>query len=159
SLGLDADGGFVYTPNADYFGPDAFTYRVADGHGANGDEGHVTIDVTPVNDAPTFTSTPTTQLTISLQGDAAQDRVFSAAGAAGTSPDVTYTILAKDASTKFEAGYYRVDDASGRIGTLKPGDAGYADAALAAGRAVTLFNSSSTVNTERHANLSTDSLY
>lgn len=31
-----------------------------------------------------------------------------------------------------EVGYYRVDDAAGRIGNLRPGDLGYAAAALAA---------------------------
>jgi len=48
---LDDDGSFTYTPDADYVGPDAFTYAVNDGfEGSN--EATVTITVHPVNDAP-----------------------------------------------------------------------------------------------------------
>jgi hypothetical protein len=31
TLEFAADGGFLYTPNADYFGSDSFTYRANDG--------------------------------------------------------------------------------------------------------------------------------
>ena len=41
----------TYTPNADYFGNDSFTYTVADGNGGT-DTTTVDIVVTPVNDAP-----------------------------------------------------------------------------------------------------------
>src|SRR5829696_2036872 len=41
----------TYTPDADYHGADAFTFTVDDGEGGT-DTGTVTIDVTPVNDAP-----------------------------------------------------------------------------------------------------------
>lgn len=40
-----------YTPDANYFGPDTFTYVIADSGGSQG-TGVVTITVTPVNDAP-----------------------------------------------------------------------------------------------------------
>src|SRR5205807_391780 len=33
TLVLNADGSFTYTPDADYTGPDAFTYTAADGYG------------------------------------------------------------------------------------------------------------------------------
>jgi len=36
SVSLSANGGFVYTPNANYTGPDAFTYRVSDGLATSG---------------------------------------------------------------------------------------------------------------------------
>ncbi len=51
-LALNADGSFTYTPNADYTGPDSFTYRITD---IDGDSSTATasITVTPVNDAPT----------------------------------------------------------------------------------------------------------
>jgi VCBS repeat-containing protein len=51
ALALNADGSFTYTPNADYNGPDFFTYQVSDGKGGT-DTATVTIDVAPVNDAP-----------------------------------------------------------------------------------------------------------
>ena len=40
-----------YTPAADYFGPDSFSYTVSDGHGGEA-TAVVRITVTPVNDAP-----------------------------------------------------------------------------------------------------------
>ena len=44
-------GQVQYTPEANYFGPDTFTYVIADSGGSQG-TGVVTITVTPVNDAP-----------------------------------------------------------------------------------------------------------
>jgi hypothetical protein len=41
----------TYTPAADYSGSDGFTFRAEDGNGGS-DEGTVTIEVRPVNDAP-----------------------------------------------------------------------------------------------------------
>ncbi|MFL5679682.1 MAG: Ig-like domain-containing protein [Chloroflexota bacterium] len=48
---IAANGSVTYTPTANYFGPDAFSYVVADGAGATA-EAAVTITVTPVNDPP-----------------------------------------------------------------------------------------------------------
>ena len=45
------DGTFTYTPNADYNGSDTFTYDVIDAEGVT-DTVTVTVNVTPVNDAP-----------------------------------------------------------------------------------------------------------
>ena len=47
----------------------------------------------------------------------------------------------REAAYNNEIGLYRVDDATGRIGNLKPGDVGYAKAALSAERAIVLFKS------------------
>ena len=44
-----------YTPNANFFGNDSFTYTVSDGHGGN-DTATVSISVTNINDAPVLTS-------------------------------------------------------------------------------------------------------
>ncbi len=52
SVVLNADGSFAYTPAADYFGPDSFTYKASDG-AAETRVATVSINVTPVNDAPT----------------------------------------------------------------------------------------------------------
>jgi VCBS repeat-containing protein len=51
SLSLNANGSFTYTPKANYFGSDSFTYRVSDGSLDSG-VATVTIDVKAVNDAP-----------------------------------------------------------------------------------------------------------
>jgi VCBS repeat-containing protein len=54
SLALSADGGFTYTPAANYSGSDSFTYRASDGTLTSG-LATVTLTVTAVNDAPTVT--------------------------------------------------------------------------------------------------------
>ncbi len=51
SLSLNADGSFTYVPDADFNGTDSFRYRVNDGT-VDGNFATVTINVTPVNDAP-----------------------------------------------------------------------------------------------------------
>ena len=53
TFSLNADGSFVYTPQADFTGADAFTYHVNDGQ-ADSPMVTVTITVTAVNDAPSF---------------------------------------------------------------------------------------------------------
>ncbi len=55
TLEFNADGSFVYTPNTDFNGTDAFTYRVTDGESYS-DLGVVEIVVTSVNDAPVATA-------------------------------------------------------------------------------------------------------
>ena len=47
-----ATGDYTYTPSKDYNGPDSFTVRVSDGKGGFADS-LVSVNVTPVNDAPT----------------------------------------------------------------------------------------------------------
>ncbi|MEW6321519.1 MAG: Ig-like domain-containing protein [Acidobacteriota bacterium] len=51
SLTLNADGSFTYSPNANYCGPDGFTYTVNDGL-VDSNVATVSIDVTCVNDPP-----------------------------------------------------------------------------------------------------------
>ncbi|SEN38768.1 Ig-like domain-containing protein [Nitrosomonas marina] len=48
---LNTNGIVTYTPNADFFGEDNFTYTLSDG--TDTDTATVTITVTPINDAPT----------------------------------------------------------------------------------------------------------
>jgi len=48
---LDTDGSFSYTPDPDFYGSDSFTYKANDGT-ADSNVATVTINITPVNDAP-----------------------------------------------------------------------------------------------------------
>jgi VCBS repeat-containing protein len=48
---LNSDGSFTYTPDADFFGVDSFTYKANDGQ-ADSNVATVTITVNAVNDAP-----------------------------------------------------------------------------------------------------------
>ena len=52
TLTFNPDGSFVYTPDADYSGPDSFTYTVSDGDQTS-TPATVTLTVNPVNDPPT----------------------------------------------------------------------------------------------------------
>ena len=51
TLVFNSNGGFTYTPNANFNGTDSFTYSVDDGTGGT-DLATVDITVTPLNDAP-----------------------------------------------------------------------------------------------------------
>ena len=68
TLQLNEDGSFTYTPDADFYGTDTFTYA-ADDNFLNPSEATVTITVNPVNDAPVatddaYTTTLGDQLTV-----------------------------------------------------------------------------------------------
>ena len=52
---LNADGSFSYSPNADFYGTDSFSYRVTDGADASG-VSVVTLTVLPQNDAPVLSA-------------------------------------------------------------------------------------------------------
>jgi VCBS repeat-containing protein len=53
SVLVNGDGTYTYTPDANYNGPDSFTYTVTDPASGESLTQTVTITVTPVNDAPT----------------------------------------------------------------------------------------------------------
>ncbi len=52
SLVNNGDGSVEYTPEADFYGTDTFSYRVKDNRGAFSDPATVTVSVNAVNDAP-----------------------------------------------------------------------------------------------------------
>jgi VCBS repeat-containing protein len=58
TLAVNADGSFTYTlaPNNDFDGQVTFTYQAIDGTGRRSAATTVTIDITPVNDAPVATN-------------------------------------------------------------------------------------------------------
>ncbi|MBN1933907.1 MAG: cadherin-like domain-containing protein, partial [Anaerolineae bacterium] len=59
ALTLNADGSLTYTPTLDFNGVVTFTYYAYDGELAS-NTATVTLTITPVNDAPAFTSAPVT---------------------------------------------------------------------------------------------------
>jgi hypothetical protein len=52
SVKLRPDGGFTYTPAADYNGPDAFTYKAQNTSGLTSDIATVSLTVSGINDSP-----------------------------------------------------------------------------------------------------------
>src|SRR5207249_4385811 len=72
SLAFNANGSFIYTPNANYNGGDSFQYAAYDGQAFSFIR-TVTLTVTPVNDAPTagndsYTTTEDTPLSVAVPG-------------------------------------------------------------------------------------------
>lgn len=62
-------------------------------------------------------------------------------GERGSKTQIEFTLMSYAKRVKYhEFGVYRIDDSLGRIGTLRPGDAGYANAALSPDRAITVFD-------------------
>jgi VCBS repeat-containing protein len=77
TLTLNANGSFVYTPAANYNGPDSFTYRASDGL-LTSNLATVTIDVAALNDAPlataeSYVTNHDTTLSIAPRGVLAND--------------------------------------------------------------------------------------
>ena len=59
SVVVEADNTITYTPDADFFGEDSFTYTISDGNGGT-DTATVTVTVNAVNDAPVSQDQPVT---------------------------------------------------------------------------------------------------
>ncbi|MEX0957527.1 MAG: tandem-95 repeat protein [Rhizobiaceae bacterium] len=132
TLTLNPDGSFTYTPDADYHGPDFFTYRADDGS-VDGDIATVDITVNPVNDAPvavddTVNAVEDTPLTIpgaTLTGndsdiDLDTLTVTSVSNAAGGTVDFNggNPVFTPDENFSGIAGFdYTIADGNGGIAT------------------------------------------
>jgi large repetitive protein len=105
TLTLSTDGSFIYTPNANYFGSDSFTYRASDGEDTSNIT-TVTITINSINDLPiavddTATTTQNTPVTLPVLGnDSDIEGVLSilsiessTSGTASVNPDNTITYL------------------------------------------------------------------
>lgn len=66
---VNANGTFIYTPNANFFGTDSFTYTVSDGNGGSNTY-TVTVNVANVNDVPVGANgSATTAEDVALNGN------------------------------------------------------------------------------------------
>jgi VCBS repeat-containing protein len=103
SVTLNSDGTFTYTPDPGYNGNDSFTYEAFDGAAAT--TGTVTIAVTPVNDAPSFTpgGDVTASVTAPYDQPWASDIKAGPTDESGQAVNFVVTIGALDAA-KFSAG-------------------------------------------------------
>ena len=98
---LNGDGSVTFTPAANFNGPASFDYVVNDGTPGSNDTGHVTFNVTPVNDAPVIVSNG--------GGDTANvsmlERTTLATDVDATDPDslaLTYSIVGGADAAKFQ---------------------------------------------------------
>ncbi|MDO8964021.1 MAG: Ig-like domain-containing protein [Coriobacteriia bacterium] len=112
SLSLGTDGAFTYTPAADFNGVDEFAYRAFDG-AAYSEPMTVTIDVAPVNDAPSFTSGGDVTVLEDCGSYSASWATAISAGAANESGQVLTFSLSNDNTTMFST-----QPAIGSDGTL-----------------------------------------
>ena len=152
STAIDGAGQVVYTPAANYNGPDLFTYTVADQIGAS-DSGAVTVTVAPANDAPvagddTASTTEDTAVDIAvldddtdLDGDPLTVSAVSAPalGAVALQPDgkVRYTPPSNYSGVN-SFGYTVSDGAGGTdTGSVSVTVSAVNDAPLAANKSVT----------------------
>jgi large repetitive protein len=77
TLTLNANGSFTFVPQANYNGPDSFTYKANDGT-ADSNVATVTITINPVNDAPvavadSYSTSEDTPLSVAAPGVLAND--------------------------------------------------------------------------------------
>jgi Bacterial Ig domain/Hint domain len=63
ALTLNANGSFSYVPAANFYGVDAFSYRIVEADGAVSNTATVSLTVRPVNDAPVLGTTPAADVT------------------------------------------------------------------------------------------------
>ncbi|MFO0824654.1 MAG: peptidylprolyl isomerase [Gemmataceae bacterium] len=82
------------------------------------------------------TSTPTggtaTQLTaFTLTYSPDLKEIYAVPGVIGVSQQLTFQFLSAESNVRSEYGFFKVDDPSGKIGTLTPGSPGYFTAAMA----------------------------
>ncbi|MCZ7644597.1 MAG: tandem-95 repeat protein [Planctomycetota bacterium] len=90
SFSLEADGTFSYTPVADFFGVDGFTYRAVDAAGGVSAATTVTLTIDPVDDEPTLSVSAGVSLPV--QADPGDMLDFTAEASDGD-PGETFTYL------------------------------------------------------------------
>ncbi len=96
-LELANDGSFSYTPTADFFGGDSFSYKARDAQGGLSAESRASITILSVNDSATFTSEPPAE---ALE-DAAYSYRISATDTEDAGGDLRFAITGKPAWATF----------------------------------------------------------
>jgi Bacterial Ig domain/FG-GAP-like repeat/PKD domain/RTX calcium-binding nonapeptide repeat (4 copies)/Beta-propeller repeat len=131
---INPEGTITYTPNANYYGGDSFTYTISDGHGGTA-TASVTITVTPVNDAPaagddsTATAEDTAVTIDVLANDSDTDADTLSVITAGDPPHGMVTVNAGGTFTYTpDANYYGGDSFTY---TISDGHGGTATASVA----------------------------
>jgi len=119
TLNLGSDGSFNYTPNAEYFGDDAFTYQASDPSGGSS-TATVTIHVQPVNDSPRFSDQGGVTV---LQDGGLQTFPGWAFGISPGAPNeagqvLTFKVVANDNPSLFASAPAITLDGIGSTGTL-----------------------------------------
>lgn len=79
SVELELDGSFTYTPDADYFGPDSFSYFVVNSAGDTSNVAQVLLDVLDMNDPPVVVVDTVKMDTLTKNEDFTSAIVFTAA--------------------------------------------------------------------------------
>lgn len=118
TLVLNSDGSFTYTPDADYYGTDTFTYKANDGT-SDSNVATVTITITPVNDAAPVANDD------NYETDAGEELVITTGGVLANDTDVdgdelTATLVAGPSHgtlTLNEDGTFTYTPAAGYTGT------------------------------------------
>ncbi|MDO8607286.1 MAG: cadherin-like domain-containing protein [Phaeospirillum sp.] len=127
SVSKNASGNVTFTPSANFNGVASFEYVAIDANGFTATQ-LVTVNVTPVNDAPTsrglsYVATPGATLSAKLaasdiEGEALTYSLISASkGAAVINADGTFNFTPDTGATGGGGISYRVQDASGTIST------------------------------------------
>jgi endonuclease G len=90
-------GTLTYTPNGNYNGPDGFTFKANDG-GKDSNVATVTINVTPVNDAPTLNGVPASAST-----DELAPYTFTASASDVDGPSLSFSLTGAPAGASIDS--------------------------------------------------------
>ena len=98
---LNSNGSFTYTPVADYFGSDSFTYVANDGR-TNSAPATVSLTVLPVNDAPSFVAGPNQRVNFNTTAQTVVNWASSiSAGPANESAQIVHFVVSNDNPSLF----------------------------------------------------------
>jgi len=102
TLALNANGSFSYTPAANYFGPDSFTYVASDGLTSSA-PAVVSITVIPVNDVPSFANAGHQRVNMNAPAQSLNWASNISAGPANESSQTLAFLVANDNAALFSA--------------------------------------------------------